>query len=342
MSDWNPGNKYQSYLDEIDDILGEEQRTVRDVYYAMESRGFPDRLAHFNPDWEFKYRFVKRAVKKGRRAGFIDPELIVDGSRQAVTDQHGGWDGPGHFYDDVVDGIWNRHFENPWGDQDTYVEVWLEKQSLGSVFEPICSEYNVRLEATRGDWSDSKVYRAKKRLGERLDDGDDVKVLYFGDFNPSGLHAPCAVQGTMEHYGLPFPFRDPDGDAESQGSRYFDIWPWNGPMEYEDAPGSIEFERVAINLEHVERFDLPENPNPSSSDKDRQLRERFMEHASDGRDVNIELNALKEFHREFLEDLLEESITQHIDDGVWSDSEDRTIEGRKSLKGAISIDRSDL
>jgi len=62
--------------------------------------------------------------------------------------------------------VWNDYWEDFWGEQDSYVEVWLEKQSLASVFAPICEEFNVRLEATRGDWSDSKVYQASNRLAE--------------------------------------------------------------------------------------------------------------------------------------------------------------------------------
>lgn len=347
---WSPGPKYQLYLKHIKDILTDERRTVRSVYYALEARGFPDQLqrqwfSRYGDDppddqpamWEFDYNYVKRAVKKGRRHGFIDPELIVDTSRPTVTEMRGSHPEPAQFMRNNEEHIKHGYFENFWEDQPKYVEVWLEKASMSSVFEAICDDYNVHLEATRGDWSDSKVYEACQRLISWLNVGKDVKILYFGDFNPSGLHAPVSVQETMGHYGLPLPIRDPDesvdGDVEER--LYFDIWPFDGPFEWENTPGSLEFERVAINLEHVKRFDLPENPTPSGTDKDRKIKERFMDCASDGRDVNIELDALKEFQREFLEDALEAAIAKHIDADLREETEARRDRRQAVLREAM-------
>jgi len=227
VTDWNPGPKYQLYLSRIQNLLTDEERTVRDIYYALEARGFeqdlydesyrralgrhqqePDEYPH--PDsvpesewvWSFEYRYVKRAVKKGRRADYLDPSLVIDESRRAEASADGGYDHAEDFVDRRVRGVERHYRENFWDDQPAYVEVWLEKQSLASVFRPICNELNVRLEATRGDWSDSKVYEASQRLASKITDGNDVRILYYGDFNPSGFHAPVSVQETMRHYGV--------------------------------------------------------------------------------------------------------------------------------------------
>ena len=358
--EWSPGPKYRAYIGEIQELLEDEERTVRDVYYALESRGFPEALRdasyqralnkHYenpdnNPDpdvapesewkWEFEYRFVKRAVKKGRRAGYIDPELIVDTSRSAVTTTIDGYDDPEDFIESRVEDIENAYIEPFWDEQPEYVEVWLEKQSLASVFAPICRDRNVRLEATRGDWSDSKIYRAAQRLLDRIHDGKDVTILYFGDYNPSGFHAPVAIQNTMAHYGLEI------GDREVWDDEYyFDPAPM-GRMYTDDGDGSILFDRIAINSEHIERFDLPTNPNPSSTDKDTQLRERFVE-AVAGDDVNVELNALKEFEREFLEDLVADAIDDHIDTEIRQRYNRRVLNRRSDIADAISVDRGHL
>lgn len=362
MSDgWNPGAKYQMYLRKIQEILGDEDRTVRDVYYALEARGFeaeledesyrralerhrddPDEHAH--PDvlpksewcWEFAYQYVKRAVKKGRRHGYIDPALIIDESRQVEISADTGHESPEAFVDEYVDGVWNVYQENFWAEQDSYVEVWLEKQALASVFRPICNEYNVRLEATRGDWSDSKVYEATQRLLEKIDAGKDVVILYFGDFNPSGFHAPVSIQETMAYYGIKLHRESPTGD------NYFDIWPDSSPAAFGDCEGTLLFDRKAINLEQIKQFDLPENPNPSKTDKDKQLRDRFQRHVSEGRDINIELNALKEYHREFLEDLIRNSITEHIDMDAKQETEQRVAEAREAIREAVDIDDTKL
>lgn len=359
---WSPGKKYATYLSSIRSLLTDEQRTVREIYYALEARGFekelveasynhqlkrhqrdPEKWAH--PEnapasewaWEFEYKYVKRAVKKGRRHGYIDPDVIVDTSRPVVADARESHPEPEQFMRNNEQHIKYGYYENFWEDQRCYVEVWLEKAALSSVLQPICDEYNVRLEATRGDWSDSKVYEACVRLNERLDDGKDVRILYLGDYNPSGLHAPVSVQETMGHYGLPLPNRDPSVtyDDETKEMFYFDIWPYTDAFTWSDGKGSIMFERVAINLGQIKMFDLPENPTPSKTDKDRKLRERFMQYESEGRDLNIELDALKEFQRNYLERKVTEAIQQYINEKVREETEARIDRRQAVLREAM-------
>lgn len=325
--DWNPGGKYRRLLGQIQDILdGGEERTVRDVYYALESRGY---------EWE--YRQVKRAVKRGRRSGYLDPGQIVDASRPAeVTPREGYNDAsPEEYVSRQLDAIAGAYFEDWWVEQGAHVEVWVEKQSLASVFAPICERLNVRLEATRGDWSDSKVYETARRLlTGPLDRGQDVTILYFGDYNPSGYHAPVGVQNTLQHYGLDLK-RDGVG---ADDPRYFDIAPDGRAQlvdEDGDPAGSILFDRVALNTEHIERFDLPTNPSPSSSDKDKTVRDAFMRHVTGGRDVNVELNALKEFRRDYLEELIEDAITEHLDDDVRETVKEQTENHREEIRELV-------
>jgi len=58
---------------------------------------------------------------------------------------------------EYIESLPEQYDENFWRDQDHYVEVWIEKASLISVFEPVCKYYNIRLEAFGGQWSDSKI-----------------------------------------------------------------------------------------------------------------------------------------------------------------------------------------
>lgn len=324
--EWDPGPKYQTILRQIQEVLENgEQRTVRDVYYALEARGNA---------WE--YRYVKRAVKKGRRAGYIKPTQIVDTSRQPVNTVSDGWTNPREFLNERIRGVWNQYHENYWNYQDTHVEVWLEKQSLATVFAPICREEQVRLEATRGDWSDSKVWEATQRLVNVLTSGTDVQILYFGDFNPSGFHAPVSILDTMGYYGLDLGREFPDSDDP----RYYD--PEHGcPFQFVDEEGrdigAFSFSRCAINLDHIQRFDLPENPVPSGSDKDTTIKRHFQEFVSEGQDTNVELNALKEYQREFLEDLIRERIREHVDEDRRERVRGRIRSARDALETTVEI-----
>lgn len=328
--DWNPRAKYKQLLSHIQEVLSNgEKRTVRDVYYALEARGV-----------KFEYRFVKRAVKRGRRAGYIDPSQIIDTSRQAETVPATGYESPRAFVDEQVRGIADSYWRDPWKDQPTYVEVWLEKASLGNVFAPICDEHYVRLEATRGDWSDSKVYEAANRLAKPLVNGSDVHILYFGDFNPSGFHAPVSILDTLGYYDLninrPFP--------SSEEYAYFH--PEVGsPFGFDSEPGGrvdLHFERCGLNLEHIKQFDLPENPVPSSHYKDKKLRKHFRQFVSGGRDVNVELNALKEYEREFLENLVRSKIQARIDSEQWEESIAHVHDARDALSDTLSVNEATL
>lgn len=326
MSDWNPGSKYQTLLNRITEILENgEKRTVRDVYYALESRGHG-----------YEYRKVLRAVKKGRRAGFINPSLIIDPGRPATVQPTQGYSSVDEFLSERVEEVEQQYIENYWNEQPEYIEVWLEKQSLASVFDPICNEWNVRLECTRGDWSDSKVYQAAQRLVGALSEGKDITILYFGDYNPSGYHTPVAIQETMQHYGVPIREEIADEGERAQRQYYFEIAPSWYPVEYEGG-GTLTFDRIAMNTDHVDRFDLPENPTPSNSSKDKTLRERFKKHVTGGRDVNIELNALKEFHRDFLEDLVQDAIKKHVDVDAKERVENRIGNRRDEIHSKVTI-----
>lgn len=318
--EWNPTEKYERLVALARDLLGQERRTVRDVYYALESRGY-----------DYTYRQVRRAVKKGRLVGMIDPWRVIDTSRSPGNTVDEGFESPDDFLEEVVEGIEGRYFRNFWREQEEYVEVWLEKAGLSTVFAPICADWNVRLELLRGDWSTTKCYEAAARLHEKLDGGQDVTVLYFGDYNPSGFHAPVAVQNTMQEFGIGLERER----AKCDSPLYFEISPY-GRISYENG-GSLKFERIAMTTDQVERFDLPENPAPSSSDKDRKIKGSFIAHVSE-RDRDIELNALKEFERAYLEDLIEGSIEEHADLEVRERVEERTEAERGRLRSRISVD----
>jgi hypothetical protein len=63
----------------------------------------------------------------------------------------------------------------------------------------------------------------------------------------------------------------------------------------------------------------------------------FLKYVSGGRDTNVELNALKEFQREFLEDLIKESIRQHVDLDVKRHVEARIRERRATIRNSLTF-----
>jgi len=60
-----------------------------------------------------------------------------------------------------------------------------------------------------------------------------------------------------------------------------------------------------------------------------------------GRDTNIELNAVKEFHRDYLEALIKEAILEHINKAAKQRVEQQITERRELLADCIDIEWPD-
>jgi len=70
-----------------------------------------------------------------------------------------------------------------WPSQPRYLEVWLEKDALSGIFEDVLNLYGVTLNVGRGYDGWDRIHNAAVRFNEKA---EDVVVLYFGDFDPSG------------------------------------------------------------------------------------------------------------------------------------------------------------
>ena len=78
-------------------------------------------------------------------------------------------------FTDLVPDSFNLDY---WSDSATRPQIWTEKDALSQIMLSIANEYNVQVFVTRGFLSVSN----KMRWG-----GSEVSILYFGDFDPSGL-----------------------------------------------------------------------------------------------------------------------------------------------------------
>ena len=87
--------------------------------------------------------------------------------------------------------------------QETYVEVLVEKDALASITEDAVYPYCTRLSVTRGHPSASMVSDIAERLDKAIMKGKTPILLHFGDLDPSGIAIPKALQSALlEHHGL--------------------------------------------------------------------------------------------------------------------------------------------
>jgi hypothetical protein len=113
-----------------------------------------------------------------------------------------------------------------WARQNTYVEVWVEKEALASVIERPCGRFAVPYMSCKGYLSVSEAWRAGQRFEEMLDQGRHCVLIHLGDHDPSGIDMT----------------RDNDDRlALFAGER-------------------IDVRRIALNMDQVQRYNPPPTP----------------------------------------------------------------------------------
>ncbi len=75
-----------------------------------------------------------------------------------------------------------------WEDEKYYIQMFVEKVDLKSLFKPICEKYNIPIANSHG-WSDlNELDEMAYRFREAEEDRGQIGVLlYCGDFDPWGL-----------------------------------------------------------------------------------------------------------------------------------------------------------
>ncbi len=185
--------------------------TLRQIYYQFVARGLISNT-------ERDYKRIGNIVSDARRAGLIDWNSIEDRTR--FIRSLSNWDKP----QDVLESAKHSYHRDLWADQDKRIEVWIEKDALVGVIEPICQENDVSFFSCRGYVSDSEMWRAAMRMANFT---QDVIVLHLGDHDPSGIDMTRDIEERLRLF--------------SRGS-------------------AIEVRRIALTMEQIEEQSPPPNP----------------------------------------------------------------------------------
>lgn len=187
--------------------------TLRQLYYQFVSR---DLIANRQSE----YKRLGSVINDARLAGLIDWEAIEDRTRNVRT--HAFWENP----QSIMDVVARQYAENAWAQQPHHVEVWIEKDALLGVVEPVCTRWRIPYFACRGYVSQSEQYSAGKRFARIDARGRTPVVLYLGDHDPSGMDM------TRDH---------------SDRLAMFARWP-------------VEVRRLALNMDQIQQYRPPPNP----------------------------------------------------------------------------------
>lgn len=214
----------------IDDYLGQGLRlTLRQLYYQFVSRDLI-------PNTDRSYKNLGNVISQGRLAGMIDWDAIED--RIRVPRRPPEYDD----LDELVEAALNSYRLPRLAGQETYVELWVEKDALAGVLQPLARKYHATLMVNRGYSSQSAMYEAAGRINFESDRAGAVEsvIFYLGDLDPSGedmvrdigdrlymFQCPCKVEKIAltieqveEHGPPPNPAKLSDSRAKAFIERY--------------------------------------------------------------------------------------------------------------------------
>lgn len=190
--------------------------TLRQIFYQLVVR-------HLIPNTMNQYKRLSRILVDARHSGQINWDSMEDrtrtitgGDREEGTPQE--WFGSAKYY---LENCW-RYFKLPhWLNQENYVEVWFEKQALEGIFDSATSRHDIVQLACKGYSSHDVGYKLQQRI-DSLTDDRKAHILYFGDWDPSGLDIYRFIQDMAEMFDL-----------------------------------TISFERIAITQDQIQQYQIP-------------------------------------------------------------------------------------
>lgn len=236
----------------------------------------------FLPNALKSYNFIQGLCDDGRMAGLIDWDAIVDRTRNVQKNAH--WTKPS----DILASTHASYATDKWDNQPHYCEVWVEKDALAGVLSGVCSRLDVPLFPCRGYGSSSSVWAAAQRLLAKKDEGKEVHIIHLGDHDPSGIHMSEDIFNRLSLFTY----------------------------------SRVDVQRIALNMDQVERFDPPPFPAKLTDSRFRAYVEKYGEDS-------WELDALEP---SVLVALVEKAVGQYRDEDLWEAALANEERGKHTLE----------
>jgi hypothetical protein len=249
----------------------------------------------------------------------VDWEAIVDRTRNIRALSH--WSDPAA----IVKAAASSFALDKWADQPRRVEVWIEKDALVGVFEPVCEELDAPLFSCRGYTSQSEVWCAAQRLEAYLMTGQEVVILHFGDHYPSGLDMTRDIRERLQLFLLRDWINHEDERHAFTSREERRDW----LVREHEARGwdtRLDVRRLALTWVEIQRYSPPPNPAKSTDARYRKYSEEFG-HES------WELDALEPT---VLGQLVRDEVAGLLDHDRWDASVAREQAGAARLQACRS------
>jgi hypothetical protein len=162
--------------------------TARQLYYQFVARDII-------PNTPAEYKKLTALLTDARYAGLVDWDAIEDRGR--VPERPSEWTS----IQGLVAGALRAYRLPRWAGQGKRVELWVEKQALAGVLQPLAWRFHATLMVNKGYSSASAMHEAAERL---IDAGEPENViLYLGDHDPSGEDMVRDIGDRLREFGVP-------------------------------------------------------------------------------------------------------------------------------------------
>lgn len=271
--------------------------TLRQLYYQFVAR---DLLANKQSE----YKRLGSIIKDARLAGYIPWEAIEDRTRFVRANSH--WERPL----DILESARDSYAVDKWADQPCRPEVWIEKDALIGVIEPVCQRLDVPYFSCRGYTSQSEQWRAGQRFKRTIDRKQKPIVFHLGDHDPSGIDM---TWDNWKRLNLFQNFEWKDVTAYYEKHEAFQRSEFRGC--------EVTVDRLALNMDQIEEHDPPPNPAKFTDS-------RVVSYVRVYGEKAWELDALDPVT---LSGLIEAAVLQVRDDDLWQAAVAREEEGRAEI-----------
>ncbi|TWU66907.1 hypothetical protein V7x_24790 [Crateriforma conspicua] len=261
--------------------------TLRGLFYRVVSAGF------FPDTSKPHYTKLQRLLSSLREFGWIPYEWIVDNLRATIKPS--SWSG----LDDFADTVRDAYRKDFWAELPSYVHVFVEKDAMSGVIEPVTSELDVSLSPVRGYVSDSYVHSIGKSFAT-ID--KPINCFYIGDFDPSGFDLERSLREKIEkHSNKPIVCKLNDGEHVMPGGLPL------GEGFHSTGTGTITWKRLALNESDFDAHNLIELGVKKSDTRSKAF---IAEHGTRCAEVDaLDPNVIRQRVRD--------AIMQHVPTDQW-------------------------
>jgi hypothetical protein len=303
-------------IDQANEILEEYEQqgydlTLRQLFYQHVARGLI-------PNTERSYKRLGSIINDARLAGLIDWDHIVDRTRNVRMLTH--WADPA----DIIDATARSYKVDMWEKQNSYVEVWIEKDALVGVIAGVCDQLDVPYFSCRGYTSQSEMWGAAQRVGQHVQAGKTVTILHLGDHDPSGIDMTRDITDRMRL----FIATDYARQRMRQTTNWNELSDANQDATFRqwvnEALDRFEVRRIALNMDQIDQYDPPPNPAKITDS-------RAAGYIAEYGDESWELDALPP---DVLSGLVRTHVEGMIEDQAWDDAQEREQDGQRLLRQA--------